>query len=351
MAIQRITIEKFTELATNYLIIDVRSPSEHTHAHIPNAVSIPIFNDEERKVIGTAYKQESRQKAIKIGLDYFGVKMKAIVEQVEVLIQNYQDKTIIVHCWRGGMRSGAISWLLDLYGFKVCVLDGGYKAFRNWVLAQFEVSHQLHILSGYTGSGKTEILKQLQRSGLSVIDLEGLANHKGSSFGNLGLPQQPSNEQFENNLATSLFQLSKRNQAIWLESESIRIGQLNIHPSFFCQMKEADRLNINIPFAKRLNYIIEEYGVFDKEDLIAATKRIKNRLGGLDTKNVIECLEREDVRSAFTILLQYYDKYYNKSKSQYTEKPIELDLETTDVIANTNRIINFLQQQENARRN
>ena len=136
MAITKINIEQFISASKNQLILDVRSPSEYNHAHIPDAISLPLFSDEERKIVGTAYKQKSRQAAIKLGLDYFGVKMKMMVEQVEKLVAEHQQKhetksTIVyVHCWRGGMRSGAVSWLLDLYGFKVCQLVGGYKAYR-----------------------------------------------------------------------------------------------------------------------------------------------------------------------------------------------------------------------------
>ena len=206
MAIQKIDIEEFLRLSATYPVLDVRSPGEYKHAHLPNAISFPLFSDEERKVVGTAYKQQSREQAIKYGLDYFGVKMRKMVEEAEGIIANWQktigkdassNKTLLVHCWRGGMRSGAVAWLLDLYGFKVYTLVGGYKAFRKWSLSQFEKQYQFRILGGYTGSGKTNLLENLQKQGETTINLEGLAHHKGSAFGNIGMPAQPSQEQFE----------------------------------------------------------------------------------------------------------------------------------------------------------
>ena len=200
MGVQK-TGEGIFENLSNYLIIDVRSPDEYAHAHIPNAFSLPLFTNEERAEIGTTYKQQSREAAIKLGLPFFGNKMQNMIEQVEGWAASYEKTngnkpTILVHCWRGGMRSAAVSWLLDLYGFKTEQLSGGYKAYRNWVLAQFEKNYSMKVLGGYTGSGKTEILLQLQKSKIPVIDLEGLAHHKGSAFGALGQHEQTSQEQF-----------------------------------------------------------------------------------------------------------------------------------------------------------
>ena len=215
MAIEKLHIEKFLELAKQHPVLDVRSPGEYTHAHIPGAYSLPLFTDEERKLVGTAYKQQSREQAIKLGLDYFGVKMRKMVEEVESVVSQQSAvgkggaglKTancILVHCWRGGMRSAGVAWLLDLYGFKVYTLVGGYKKFRNHVLETFNLPFNLKILGGYTGSGKTELLKTLKEKGERIIDLEGIAGHKGSAFGNIGLPKQPGQEMFENILALEL---------------------------------------------------------------------------------------------------------------------------------------------------
>jgi len=138
MGIERIPVEQFVQLSQTHTVIDVRSNAEYAHAHIPGSSSLPLFNDEERAVVGTVYKQQSREEAIKKGLDFFGPKMKEMLLRAEALIKEKSpnSKTVLVHCWRGGMRSAAVAWLLDLYGFKVYTLIGGYKAFRNWVLLE-----------------------------------------------------------------------------------------------------------------------------------------------------------------------------------------------------------------------
>lgn len=334
MAITRIGIEEFLTLAKRHPVLDVRSPGEYNHAHIPTAHSLPLFSDEERKVVGTAYKQQSQQKAIKLGLEFYGSKMVKMVEEVEGLLKlkttdpdfRREQYTVLVHCWRGGMRSAGVAWLLDLYGFKVYTLAGGYKAYRKWVLAQFEKKYPLRIIGGFTGSGKTAILDALAEKKQDVIDLEKLASHKGSAFGNLGLPKQPSQEMFENLLAAELSRITEQwkeqentagaeqsNSFIWLEDESQRIGEVNIPGDFFKQMRDKPLYFLDIPFEERLKYIIEGYGSFEKEKLINTIIRIRKRLGGLETKNAVNFLIEDNIRECFSILLSYYDKFYLKS--------------------------------------
>lgn len=316
MAIEKLQIEKFLELAKQHPVLDVRSPGEYNHAHIPFANNLPLFSDEERKIVGTAYKQQSRQHAIKIGLDFFGPKMRKMVETAESLtgnnrIEKNDSKTILVHCWRGGMRSAAIAWLLDLYGFKIYTLSGGYKKYRHYVLDTFNLPFHFNILGGYTGSGKTMLLKELVTRGENVIDLEKLAGHKGSAFGNIGLPQQPSPEMFENLLATELRKFIDRSP-IWLEDESQRIGLVNIPPAIWRNMRQSSIYFLDIPFAERLKYIVQEYGQLDKEKLAEAIERIRQKLGNLNTKTAIFLLNEGEITECFSILLKYYDKYYLK---------------------------------------
>lgn len=325
MAVQKIDIEEFLRLAGQHPVLDVRSPGEYKHAHIPGAHSFPLFSDEERKVVGTAYKQQSREQAIKFGLDYFGVKMRKMVEEAEKIADSHKpivkkvddtlsatgSKTILVHCWRGGMRSGAVAWLLDLYGFKIYSLAGGYKAFRRWSLQQFEKQYSFRILGGYTGSGKTYLLQNLQKAGETIINLEGLAHHKGSAFGNIGMPSQPTQEQFENKLALALFAAGS-NTAIWLEDESQRIGDVNIPINIWHQMRKTQVFFIDIPFEERLTHIVAEYGKLERERLVNAVIRIKKRLGGLETKEAINALIEDRVEDCFRILLTYYDKWYSR---------------------------------------
>lgn len=335
MAIEKIHIEQFLELAKQHPVLDVRSPGEYKHAHIPGAHSLPLFTDEERKVVGTAYKQESREQAIKLGLDFFGLKMRKMVEEVEQLSPD--SKTVLVHCWRGGMRSAGIAWLLDLYGFKVYTLIGGYKKFRNYVLDTFKLPFQLNILGGYTGSGKTELLKALREKGEKVIDLEGIANHKGSAFGNIGMPAQPGQEMFENILATELRKSIVNSESsingdlcspIWLEDESQRIGLVNIPGELWKTMRQSPVYFLDIPFEERLKHIVQEYGQLDPEKVADAIGRISQKLGHLNAKTAILLLNEGKISESFDILLNYYDKHY--FKSLHNREGINSLLQTVD---------------------
>ncbi|GAA4742134.1 tRNA 2-selenouridine(34) synthase MnmH [Flavisolibacter ginsenosidimutans] len=347
------------------MLLDVRSPAEYNHAHIPGAVSFPLFTDEERKVVGTTYKRVSREAAIKTGLDYFGPKMRGMVESVEQLIverwpqaaaktNNEQQSTkVYVYCWRGGMRSGAVAWLLNLYGFNVTVLAGGYKAFRNLVLKSFEQPYALKVLGGYTGSGKTELLHQLKEQGESVVDLEGLASHKGSAFGNINMPPQPTQEMFENLLSCELQDLSCKQSGkeradepeditpnfIWLEDESQRIGSVNIPHALWQTMRQSPLYFVDVPFEERLKHIVEEYSQCDKEKLAAAIERIKKRLGGLEAKTAAQLLEEGKIEDCFAILLRYYDKQYSKGLHGRENLPsllTKIECETVSVENTTN---------------
>lgn len=301
------------------LVLDVRSPSEYKQAHYPGAISLPLFSDEERRIIGTAYKQESREVAVRLGLDFFSPRMKSMIDEVLALMEKTgkgKTQPIFVYCWRGGMRSGAVAWLLDLYGLKVKQMAGGYKSFRRWSLETLSQPYHFQILGGYTGSGKTELLLELKKHGQPIVDLEGIAGHKGSAFGNLDREEQPSQEMFENKLALALHELNKENReapAIWLEDESQRIGSVNLPVAIWNNMRSSPISFLEIPFEERLNHVVQEYGVYDKQLLSEAIERITKRLGGLEAKNAIAFLEEGNIRAAFAILLHYYDKKYYKS--------------------------------------
>lgn len=211
------------------------------------------------------------------------------------------------------MRSAAVAWLLDLYGFNVYTLIGGYKLFRKWVLEQFEKPYSFNVLGGYTGSGKTYVLEAMLKKGENVIDLEGLAHHKGSAFGSLGMPKQPSQEMFENKLSLKLFAAAQLQKPVWLEDESQRIGEVNIPINLWRQMRAQTLYFLDIPFEERLKHITAEYGKQEKEKLVNAIIRIKKRLGGLETKEAIGALVEDRTEDSFRILLTYYDKQYLKA--------------------------------------
>lgn len=323
MGVEKISVDRFLELIREFPVIDVRSEAEFNHAHVPGAYNLPLFNNEERKIVGTIYKQQSREAAIKKGLEYFGPKMKEMIvfaEKINAQL-DHPNKTFIVHCWRGGMRSAGVAWLLDLYGFKVYTLIGGYKAFRNWVLREFEKPWNINIVGGYTGSGKTILLEELKKMGESVVDLEGIAGHRGSAFGRIGLPEQGSVEMFENKLALDLQKTNRENPSkpIWMEDESQRIGAVSIPHTLWTTMRMSMVYFLEIPFEKRLGYLVETYGKLDKKELGEATARIQKKLGGLETKTALQYLERDDLYACFNILLKYYDKLYLKSLNTRAE--------------------------------
>jgi tRNA 2-selenouridine synthase len=333
MGVEKISVETFVAHAKSYPVIDVRSEAEYEHACIPGAWNLPLFNNEERKIVGTIYKQTSREEAIKKGLEFFGPKMKEMIAFVEEKLQanHPSNKTLLVHCWRGGMRSAGVAWLLDLYGFKVYTLVGGYKAYRNWVLKILDEKPRLNILGGYTGSGKTIVLNALRKIDQTVIDLEGIAGHRGSAFGNIGLPKQPTQEMFENKLAEEIDAALKKGNGnpIWLEDESQRIGTVNIPQNFWLHMRKSDIHFLDIPFEKRLDFLVDTYGKLPMDELKCATDRIQKKLGGLETKTAIAYLEENNIRGAFSTLLKYYDKLYDKGLEKRDDPKPLLKMYTT----------------------
>lgn len=312
---QKLSPEEFLEAAKTFPILDVRSPAEFERAHIPGAISFPIFSNEERAAVGTCYKNEGKDKAVELGLAYVGPNLAKWVKQAKKLAV---DGTVLVHCWRGGMRSGSMAWLFETAGLKVQILVGGYKAYRQLVLEKFEEKLPLLVLGGKTGSGKTEILLGLKERGYQVIDLEGLAHHRGSAFGHLGLAEQPSSEHFENLVYHELlkFDFSK---GIWVEDESRHIGQVFMNFHFFEQLRNAPLLFIDIDAEFRLPYLVEVYAKYPKEQLEKALLKIKKRLGGQHFQNALEKLDQGDFYEVAAITLHYYDKAYLHGMAQREE--------------------------------
>ena len=314
--VKRINIDEFFYLQKkeNLPIIDVRSPIEYNHAHIPNAYNVYLFNDEERKNVGTIYKQVGRKEAVLKGLEYVSVRMTDILKSIDDIAKNYNNTNkILMHCFRGGMRSESVAWLCSNYGYDVYVLDGGYKRYRNYVLASFEKDYNIYLLTGRTGSGKTLILKKLKDKGLNVIDLEKIAKHKGSAFGWINEGEQPSQEQFENILS---YELSKYdiNSVLWFEDESLLIGKRAVPKYLFNRMQNADKIiYLDIPQECRAEYIVNTYGQYSIDDLRESILKIKKRLGGERLKESLELLDSGKIYECVLNMLYYYDKAYKLS--------------------------------------
>jgi tRNA 2-selenouridine synthase len=287
-------------------ILDVRSPSEYAQGHIIGAVSFPLLSDDERAQVGTCYKQQGRDQAIELGFAITGPKLADFIRQAKEISP---EKTVRIHCWRGGMRSEAIAWALSLAGFDTVTLQGGYKAFRQWVRRTVATPKPIVLLGGMTGTGKTTILHALAQQGDQVLDLEGYASHRGSSFGAVCLPPQPSTEQFENLLATQWHGFDAQ-RPVWIEAESRSVGACRIPAELFEQMEAAFALEITRPVAERLALLVDIYGQADPAELIAATERIRKRLGGQRTQAAVALIKAGDLAGATAILLTYYDRTY-----------------------------------------
>ncbi|MCE3228688.1 MAG: selU [Bacteroidetes bacterium] len=304
---QALDIQKFIwDSSGKGNVIDVRSPKEFAQGHVPGATNIPLFSNEERAVVGTIYKQKGREEAIVKGLEIVGPKMAGLVLKARELAQ---ENTLYVHCWRGGMRSGSVAWLLEMYGLKVFTLKRGYKAFRTFALTSFNTPKNILLLSGRTGSGKTLILHKLKELGEQVVDLEGLAKHKGSAFGALGETEPPTQEQFENELCVRFMNMNPERE-VWLEDEARLIGKKVIPEGLWTQMREAKIKYVNLPFEERVNYLVKEYGKFPMQQLEESILKITKRLGNEQTKDCINALKENDLKTTCEICLKYYDKSY-----------------------------------------
>ncbi len=307
-----IQIEQFISLSAFHPVIDVRSPSEYNQGHIPGALNIPLFDDHERKVVGTTYKQINKQAAMYIGLEFAGGKLVELAKEGEK--KAGKNKTMLVHCWRGGMRSKSVVWLFETMGLKCFILDGGYKSYRRNVHDEFKKPLKLNVIGGRTGSGKTEILHHMEKIGEQVIDLEGLAHHKGSAFGALGELPQPSTEQFENDLCKNLLQLD-RSREIWIEDESRNVGKCVVPGEIYSGMRKSDILFLDIPREKRALHLVKHYAEYHPDGLKQCVLKIQKRLGGDRTKEALESIDSEDFFKTAMLTLQYYDKAYMHSLS------------------------------------
>lgn len=340
-----ISLEDFLKNSKGGVIVDVRSPAEFAAGHIEGAYNIPLFDNEQRAVVGTIYKQIGKTEAIEKGLEFVALKMVDMVREARKIAGG---RKIFLYCWRGGMRSNSVAWLFSTAQIRCCVLEGGYKAYRagfDELTSRFK--DKLVVLGGPTGGGKSEILNCLKSLGEQVIDLEGLANHKGSVFGNLG--EQPTTETFINRLHSELSKLNPERR-VWCEGESKAIGSVFIPESFFGLMHTSLYIFMDVPSDVRIGRIMKEYGEMDIEYLTECFRKITKRMGGQNVKAALEAIENGDIRQAAKIALDYYDKGYKNSVysqrdlstiheiSFCEDKPLDSALKLCDMIHEIERV-------------
>ncbi len=339
--ITKLSLTAFLQASHHQSIADVRTPAEFEQGHIHNAFNLPLFTNDERVIIGTSYKQQGKETAILQAFELIGPRWAAFIREAE---KKCPDKKILLNCWRGGMRSASMAWALNIYGFEVGLLENGYKAYRTYCLELLEKEYPILILGGSTGSAKTETLQAMKTLGEQVIDLEGLANHQGSSFGSLGKHVQPSQEQFENMLAIELSQMDL-SKNIWLENESVLIGKRVIPKKLFIQMNEAKVLNINIGRTERIEFLNQVYGVLDKEFLKESVLKISKRLGPNESNMSIQAIEEGNMKEFIRLVLVYYDKTYANGLSKRKKELVyEINFENIDATKNAKAIIDFCYQ-------
>ncbi len=337
-----LSIQNFITQTNPLPLIDVRSEGEFTHGHITGATNIPLFDNAERALVGTCYKQNGKDAAVLLGLEIVGPKLASFIRKVKEIAPNNE---VLVHCWRGGMRSGSFAWLLNTAGIKANVLVGGYKAYRQFVQQSFETPLNLIVLGGSTGSGKTEVLQELKQIGEQVIDLEGIAHHKGSVFGALGQLPQPSTEQFENLLFEQWKHLDP-NRRTWIEDESRRIGTVYLDQRIWEQLRKAPVMVLQVPRDKRVEFLVKNYGKFDFEQLERALTIIQKRLGGQHYLTAIEALKSGDLAMVADISLNYYDKAYQHGLSLREASHTLVPVADTNHYENAKALIKALEERD-----
>jgi len=339
MEYQQIEAGEFLAKSLTIPVIDVRSPAEYCQGHVPGAYNIPLFNDEERKNVGIRYQKSGSEDSVLLGLELIGGKLAGYVKQLHRITN---QKEILVHCWRGGMRSKSMAWLFHLAGYQPYVLTEGYNAYRKYIRKSFERDTKMIVAGGMTGSGKTKILHILAENGIQVLDLEGIACHKGSAFGALGQCHQPTNEQFENDLS-SVWNRFDFQRVIITEDESYSIGNVTIPQPLFDKIQQSPLIKIELPRPERIRRLVAEYSKFDIELLKASLLKIKQRLGGQNTKAAFQALENKDFETVAGITLDYYDKTYLFSISKRQNKNIiTLPFEKDDPAENASVLMNFI---------
>jgi len=298
-------------------VIDVRTPAEYAAGHITGAINIPIFSDDERALVGTRYHQAGKDAGFMLGLEVVGPKLSWFIKKLNNIVAAHSP--LILYCWRRGMRSNAMGWLFEQAGHEVIIINGGYKAYRSHIRENICNGWDFRIIGGLTGSGKTGTLQQLARSGEQIIDLEAIASHKGSVFGHLGQPDQPSNEEFEN-LLWEIIRKMDPVRPIFLEDESRSIGKVSLPEPFYIRMQVSPLYLIEVSFNDRVDRLVNEYGYFPKEDIIGNILKISKYIGSENCNKAVQMVLNDDIRGAASLLLKYYDKKYQEAIAAFRQR-------------------------------
>jgi tRNA 2-selenouridine synthase len=324
MAPQRITADAAIErLASFGAVIDARSESEFAEDHLPGAVNWPSLNDAERAEIGTTYKQVSAFEARKRGAVRVAGNIARHLERhvVHAAPALPREWAPLVYCWRGGQRSGALATVLDAIGFRVHVLEGGYREFRRAVLRELDLlPERLHfrVLCGRTGSGKSRLLGALAEAGAQVLDLEALACHRGSVLGPLPGQPQPSQKAFETALWAAQRGFDPA-RPVWAESESRTIGRLRVPEALLERLRASPCVAVEMPLPARVALLMQDYGHFVRDtDSFCERLAALSQLRGDETVARWQAMAREGRHAEVVeeLLLQHYDPIYQRSMSR-----------------------------------
>lgn len=299
------------------ILIDVRSPSEYSSETIPNSINIPLFDDEERKLIGTTYKRDSSQKAKKMGVEFVSKRLPLLYDKIEKLNKKYTN--LIFFCARGGYRSSSISSFLSSIGIDTIKLNSGYKGYRQYINNKLPeiVSHiDFVVLYGNTGTGKTEILKELKKNNMNVVDLEGAANHRGSTLGSVGLGIQRSQKMFESYIYEDLKDLNSN--IVFIEGESRRIGKDIVPDYIFNKMQKGIHLNILSSLENRIENIYKDYVHNTDHELINSLTYLKKHLGNETINTYIKLINSGEHKKVIeSLMVNYYDPMYQNNKRNF----------------------------------
>lgn len=340
--IRNISVDKALNVP-DAVMVDVRSEGEFKEARIPGALNIPLLNDEERARVGTRYKQVSPVSARRLGLEIVSPKLPEMVSTFDSLAPR---KKVVLYCWRGGARSQFVSHMLDLMGFSVYRIEGGFKAYRRYVqnYLDSELPHRAVVIHGLTGVGKTIVLKKLQEKGMPVLDLEGIAVHRGSVYGKVGLPPSPSQKNFEGIIFRELKNAEKFGVFL-VECESRRLGRLLVPAAVLNTMKRGYRVLLYAPLEVRIKRSIQEY--FDGRErevipqLLEATGSLARYLGHKKVEMLKGLITGGKVEEAVEFLLvSYYDPLYRYPGQPDAE--YDLSVDTTDLDSAVNKVYEFV---------